>query len=69
MYFYVPMGSITLVIDDYVLTTEGIESNKRIPCLDALLGRMVELKSENDKIKPIIVESVVEPVVEPVIVE
>ena len=63
MYFYIPMSSMTLVVDEYMLTADGISSNKRIPCLDALLGLMVELKSENGVIKPTIVEPVVEPVV------
>jgi len=71
MYFYIPMGSITVVADEYVLTAEGIESNKRIPCLDALLGRMVELKSEKDIVESPVQEAPVQeaPVQEAPVVE
>ena len=72
MYVYVPMGSMTAVIvDEYTLTTDGVESSKRIPCLDALLGLMVELKSENNVVKTPVVEPIVQetPVQEAVVAE
>ena len=66
MYLYIPMGSMTVVVEKYTLTTDGLESRTRIPCLDALLGLMVELKSSVPEAKTPVVEA---PVAEPEVIE
>lgn len=75
------MGSMTIAVEKYKVTTDGLESRIRIPCLDALLGIMVELKSdvpvaETPAVETTVAETpVVEtptvesPVVEPEVVE
>ena len=81
MYVYIPMGSMTIAVEKYKVTTDGLESLIRIPCLDALLGIMVELKSDVPAVEtPVVETSVVEtsvvetpvvetPVVEPEVIE
>ena len=56
MYIYKTMGSMTVPVDKYIITIEGMYTKDRIPCLDALVGTMLELKMGD--------HPVVEPVVE-----
>ena len=44
MYIYKTMGSMTVPVEGYIITIEGMYSKDRIPCLDALVGTMLELK-------------------------
>ena len=59
------MGSMTVPVDKYIVTIEGMYTKDRIPCLDALVGTMLELKMGDHSA----VEAAVEPVVEPVVEE
>jgi len=67
MYIYKTMGSMTVPVEKYIVTIEGFYSKVRIPCLDALVGTMLELQTGEHVVEPVVepvVESVVEPVVE-----
>ena len=44
MYIYKTMGSMTVPVEGYIITIEGFYTKDRIPCLDALVGTMIELK-------------------------
>jgi hypothetical protein len=64
MYIYKTMGSMTVPVEKYIITIEGLYSKVRIPCLDALVGTMLELKSDAAIVEPPVelpVESPVEP--------
>ena len=52
MYIYKTMGSMSVPVEAYIITTEGIYSKDRIPCLDALVGTMLELKMGDHIIEP-----------------
>ena len=47
------MGSMSVPVEAYIITTEGIYSKDRIPCLDALVGTMLELKMGGHAVEPI----------------
>jgi hypothetical protein len=64
MYIYKTMGSMTVPVEKYIITIEGLYSKVRIPCLDALVGTMLELKSDVP-----LVETPVESPVEPPVME
>ena len=63
MYIYKTMGSMTVPVEWYIVTIEGFYTKDRIPCLDALVGTMLELKTGDPTVvEPLVVEEV--PVVE-----
>ena len=65
MYIYKTMGSMTVPVEGYIITIEGFYTKDRIPCLDALVGTMLELKtSDHNTIEP-----VTEPTPEPEVTE
>ena len=45
MYIYKTMGSMTVPVESYIITIEGYYTKDRVPCLDALVGTMLELKT------------------------
>ena len=53
MYIYKTMGSMSVPVEAYIITTEGMYSKVRIPCLDALVGTMLELKMGDHAVEPI----------------
>jgi hypothetical protein len=66
MYIYKTMGSMTVPVEKYVITIEGLYSKVRIPCLDALVGVMLELQTGEHIVEPVIEPEVTEtPVLEP----
>ena len=65
MYIYKTMGSMTVPVEGYIITIEGFYTKDRIPCLDALVGTMLELKISDDST----VELVTEPTPEPEVTE
>ena len=52
MYIYKTMGSMSVPVEAYIITTEGVYSKDRIPCLDALVGTMLELKMGEHAVEP-----------------
>ena len=52
MYIYKTMGSMTIPVEGYIITIEGMYTKDRIPCLDALVGTMLELKMGDHIIEP-----------------
>lgn len=69
MYIYKTMGSMTVPVEGYVITIEGFYTKDRIPCLDALVGTMLELKtSDHSTVEPV-TEPVIEPTPEPEVTE
>jgi len=63
------MGSMIVPVQEYTITIEGFYSKDRIPCLDALLGTMLEIETSDHSVIEPIVESVVESVVETPVTE
>ena len=50
------MGSMIVPVEGYIITIEGMYSKDRIPCLDALVGSMLELEMGNHIVEPIVEE-------------
>ena len=64
MYLYIPLSGRTVNVESYSISSTGIQFDEPVPCLDAVLGTLLRL--ETDESAPV-VEPVAEPVVEPVI--
>ena len=58
MYIYKTMGSMIVPVEGYIITIEGMYSKDRIPCLDALVGIMLELEMGDHIVEPIIEEPI-----------
>lgn len=64
MYLYIPLSGRTVNVESYSISSTGIQFDEPVPCLDAVLGTLLRL--ETDESTPV-AEPVVEPVIEPVI--
>lgn len=66
MYLYIPLSGRTVNVESYSISSTGIQFDEPVPCLDAVLGTLLRLETEETKPEPII-EPVIEPVIEPII--
>lgn len=53
MYLYTPLDDRTVTIESYIISTNGMQVDEPIPCLEEVLGKLLKRTGEEPVVAPV----------------
>lgn len=63
MYLYTPLDGRTVVVETYCISSTGMQFNEPIPCLEAVLGKLLTREGA-EILPPLAIEPLTKPIIE-----